>query len=129
MQVIKAAATLFFLTFIPSAFAEWQKNAAADGVTFYYEADSIQWKDRTVSVIELYDLQSPRKLPGNGAYLSQKLSKEYDCQTASHRIQSLQTYAGNMMTGQATEIKEVQAWAPVKPDTYSDYLLKTLCKP
>lgn len=129
MNAIKAAAVLFFWVFIPSAFAEWQKNANAGGVTFYYDLDSIQWKNRKVTVIELYDHQSPRHLPNNAAYRSQKLTKEYDCETSSHRIQSLQTFDGNMLTGQSTEMSQVQAWAPVKPDTYSDYLLKTLCKP
>lgn len=128
MNAARASVGLILLAMAGSTFAEWKENAHVQNIKFYFESNSVRHSGGIVSVTELYDHQSPQRLPQYGSYSSQKLVKEYDCDASMHRVQSLTTYGGNMMLGPASQNNAVQPWVPVKPNTYSALMLKSLCK-
>jgi hypothetical protein len=82
--------------------AAWTRVTTMDSVEYYIGWAHVSPRNGRVQTFELMNYSTPQRTPENAAYLSAKLSKEYDCQGNTVRWMSAEGYEAGMGRGGVT---------------------------
>lgn len=112
-----------------TVFAEWTKVTTTYQSTGYADLKSIHKNGDIASMDTLIDYE---KVPFDGnnlPYRSLKMKSEYNCATRQFRTLILDSYTGNMATGQRPyKSTEPDEWQPVLPRYTQDALWEVACR-
>lgn len=113
-----------------STLAEWTKIGANDskgGYTAYADLASLRKAAGKAKMWLLYDYQIVQKASG-AEFLSEKIRREYDCQTKHMRKLAFSLFSWNMEGGNLIRsYSQPQKWVAIKPGTSDEVEWQTAC--
>jgi len=126
MKKIVLAIVLTFASNV--ALAEWVQYAKEDGVTLYYNNESIQTKGNRAKVQVINDYLTPQVK--HITYKSTQHQEIFDCYTKQFTITYLEFFAENLGFGKRVELLNVidVPWRAVSPDSPAGNLFDIICK-
>ena len=123
-SVIKKTLLLALLVATSSAWAEWVKMGASDGITFYVDPTTLRKDGSLRKVWELYDFKQPEK---NGA-MSFRVRAEYDCKEERQRKLAYRYHPEPMAQGASfNKLDGAGKWTEIVPGSFADTHLKRIC--
>ena len=110
------------------AYAEWVAvEKTDDGMTIYFDPDSIRRKEDLVKMWVLYDYKTVQTVEGV-SYLTLKTQSEYDCTEKRTRMLEFTYFSGQMGSGKVAFSDSVEGkWLPVSPDSIGEAVWKFAC--
>lgn len=113
-----------------STLAEWTKIGASDskgGYTAYADPASLRKAAGKAKMWLLFDYQIVQKASG-AEFLSEKIRREYDCQTKQMRKLAFSLFSWNMEGGDLIRsYSQPQKWVAIKPGTGDEVEWQTAC--
>ncbi len=122
--------TLILTLTSTSTLAEWTKIGASDskgGYTAYADLASLRKAAGKAKMWLLFDYQIVQKASG-AEFLSEKIRREYDCQTKQMRKLAFSLFSWNMAGGDLIRsYSQPQKWEAIKPGTSDEVEWQTAC--
>jgi hypothetical protein len=104
---------------------EWLNYFESDKFYFYLAPNSTQRAGDNIITHTIHDF----KTPSDRAERSRQITREYDCAHAQSRVLKMVTYSKEKAAGQIIRDEaEVEAWAPIAPNSAVAALGNIVCK-
>ena len=124
MKRLTYVAGLVLLTFTVPVSAAWIEYGDNGKATFYYDDQSIKIAGRFATVIEMLNYGFPLR-----GVLSNRSTKEFNCDTSSFRYLSGEFYAELNLGGQRISENDIteDQWRVVVEGTQNEELMRIVC--
>ena len=104
---------------------EWLTYFESDKFYFYLAPNSTQRAGDNIITQTIHDF----KTPSDRSERSRQITREYDCARSQSRVLKMVTYSKEKAAGQIIRDEaEVEAWAPIAPNSAVAALGNIVCK-